>query len=164
MRISHLIGAALLLAGPNASAEIAVIHKWVDGDGVTHYADAAPPDSATPVERIELPSATTPATADAADDYYSIANQWRRMHEERIAIERVRAEREHARAGRGAPQIIQVEINASERRLAVVTRRASSRLRPDPRPRRHPQALPGRDWPVGLHPGRLEPRGGFDPP
>lgn len=165
MRISRNIGVLLLLGGQVALAQAAVIHKWVDADGVTHYSDAPPAASATAVEQIELAAPPARGPNYSQDAYYSIANQWRRMHRERIELEKARA----AQAGnavtpsRGDETIV---IREPESRPVVII---STRRRPGLAPpksaaipeRRHPFAIPGRNWPVGLHPGRNKLRGTF---
>lgn len=82
------------------------VFTWVDGDGVTHFSDAPPgKTSATPgdVETMAMPGGF-PDTADAGEYYYSIANQWQRLQEERserekLALERERLRIEKARTG-----------------------------------------------------------------
>lgn len=91
-----LIVTALLSS--RAAAEDTV-YTWVDGDGVTHFSDAPPGKAgATPgdVETMAMPEGF-PDTADAGEDYYSIANQWRRMKEERSEREERALERERLR-------------------------------------------------------------------
>ena len=164
MRLSQHIGVALLLGGCAALAQASVIHKWVDADGVTHYSDEPPTGDVTGLEQIDLP---TPAIAAhrRASDYYSIANQWRRMHRERIELERARAARagETAGASRGGDTIV-VQLPESRPSVTVLPRHRPRIIAPEvgaPPARRHPLAIPGRDWPVGLHPGRAKLRGGF---
>ncbi len=82
-----------------AQADIA--HKWVDADGVTHYSDEPPADAAAPATAIELPAAGRRATSPG-DDYYSIANQWQRMHQERLERDRIALEKARLRAAREA--------------------------------------------------------------
>lgn len=68
-----------------AAAADGVAYRWVDENGVTHFSDAPPPAESAPqggVESITL-AQDYPAPADPAADYYSIANQWRRLREER---------------------------------------------------------------------------------
>lgn len=99
-----LLGLALACGGLQTVAG-GPVHKWVDDDGVTHYSDEPPQSAATTL--IELPK---PARADSAggsgepqDDYYSISNQWQRMHLERLERERLNLERERIRAARQTP-------------------------------------------------------------
>jgi len=165
MRISQHIGAALLLTGCIAFAQASTIHKWIDADGVTHYSDGAPPASVTDLEQFELPGLPAPVANKSGEDYYSIANQWRRMHRERIELERVRAGRARDPVGH-RPAESSIVPAPESRRSIVVLPRLRQRM-PWPKPaaavtRRHPFAIPRRDWPVGLHPGRDDLRGGFN--
>ena len=164
MRISQIVTVALLLSGFAAPIDAAVVHKWVDADGVTHYSDE-PPAPTTEFERIDLPAAP-PRAAVGDDDYYSIANQWQRMHRERIELERTRVERPRAK-GADSRRIDTIVIQVSESRpsVAILPRHRPGFVAPKVAPpptSRHPFAIPGRDWPVGLHPGRKRLRGGFD--
>lgn len=164
MRISQLVALALVLSGFVASIQAAVVHKWVDANGVTHYSDEPPPGNVTGIEQIELPPAHDPQKTEEA--YYSIANQWRRMYRERIELERVRAERprEDRIVSRGGDTIV-VRMPESRLSVAVLPRHRPGFVAPKPATpptRRQPLAIPGRDWPVGLHPGRMRLRGGFD--
>ncbi len=97
------------------------VHKWVDDDGVTHYSDEAPPSVVTTL--IELPE---PPRADSAgssgepqDDYYSISNQWQRMHQERLERERLNLERERIRVARQAPPAAAKDDDDAVRYLPV---------------------------------------------
>ncbi len=157
-----LIAPLLALAASGSNA--AVIHKWTDADGVTHYSDQPPPAAVTAPERIDLPTAPARA-APRGDDYYSIANQWQRMHRERIELERVRAERsrETGIESRGGDTIV-IEVPESRPSVAILPRHRQVLAAPKSRAApttRHPFAIPGRDWPVGLHPGRNKLRGSF---
>jgi len=91
----RIIFFALLLAGLLAPVRAAVVHKWIDANGVTHYSDKAPPEVQTPVTRIDLPPS---AKADSNNDYHSITNQWARMHRERLERERIELEQARLRA------------------------------------------------------------------
>lgn len=163
MRISQHIGAALLLTGFTAFAQASVVHKWVDADGVTHYSDAPPAGSVTDFEQIELPASPARDAARVDDDYYSIANQWRRMHRERVELERARVERSNDAASRGGDTIV-IQAPESSSPIVLLPRHRPRFVAPKPGSaptKRHPFAIPGRDWPVGLHPGRAHLRGGF---
>jgi len=82
------IGCALFLltVGGGSGARAAEIHKWVDEHGVTHYSDTAPASPEISVTRLDIDSGDVSRGAPAAapDHYYSIANQWQRMNEERL--------------------------------------------------------------------------------
>jgi hypothetical protein len=68
------------------SANAAAIHKWVDSKGITHYSDAGPSSPATSVTRLEISTGNTLETelSTPSDQYYSIANQWQRLQQERL--------------------------------------------------------------------------------
>ncbi len=162
LAVALLAVALLALAAVDGNA--AVAHKWLDTDGVTHYSDAPPPTPTADFERLDLP--TAPSRAAVHDAYYSIANQWRRMHRERIELERVRAEslRDTRVESRGSDTIV-IQVPDSRPSVAILPRHRPGFVSPKaaaPPARRHPLAIPGRDWPVGLNPGRTRLRGGFE--
>jgi len=74
-----------------------VVHQWVDADGVTHFSDQLPATADVVVETSEFPN-EYPQIADVSSDYYSIANQWQRMKQEREDEEKLKIERAKARA------------------------------------------------------------------
>lgn len=167
MRITRQIGAALLLVACAAPAPSSTIHKWVDDDGITHYSDTPPGAPAIEFERIDLPD-TAASTVKRADDYYSIANQWQRMHRERIERERARAERAESvdTAARDGNTIV-IQVLETRSPVAILPRHRPGLIKRNPLKfptRRHPFAIPGRDWPVGLHPGRNDLRARFKAP
>jgi hypothetical protein len=86
--IRHSLRCLLLIVAGGASiyANAATIHKWVDEKGVTHYSDSAPGTTGTTVTQIEIDTrdVAAQATDRGAGDYYSIANQWQRMNQERL--------------------------------------------------------------------------------
>ena len=79
------------------------VHTWMDGDGVRHFSDAPPTDTAADTAQFEI--AEMSANAREGDDYYSISNQWKRIREERLARETLRVERARARA-EAAPTVV----------------------------------------------------------
>ena len=93
------VAIALLLIALSP-ARAGVVHKWIDSDGITHYADAPPVTTTAPVTQIEVPDAR-PA---AANDYYSIINQWRRLHQERLQLERIRLEQARIQSAQDSTQ------------------------------------------------------------
>ena len=107
--------AAACLSLPATAAEV---HKWVDADGVTHYADAPPAAADTTVTRIDVK--VEPSTT-GKDNYYSIANQWARVHRERLQRERIALENARLEAARQAQrtEVVHVEKPAAENRYAV---------------------------------------------
>jgi hypothetical protein len=80
---------AILTSCALLPAYAAGVHKWVDAKGATHYSDEAPTSATAVVTLIKVPT-TRSATADAANDYYSIANQWQRLHKERLEREKIK--------------------------------------------------------------------------
>ena len=99
-----LLGLALACGGPQTAAGGAV-HKWVDDDGVTHYSDEPPQSTVTTLIELQKPTSVDSAGGSGRpqDDYYSISNQWQRMHQERLERERLNLERERIRAARQKP-------------------------------------------------------------
>jgi len=103
------ISAIALVLSIFTPAYAAVVHKWVDSDGITHYSDEIPVSAQTPVTRIELPEAPA-ATGDTASGEYSIANQWRRMHQERIERDKLALEKARQKAQQQqATEVVYVE-------------------------------------------------------
>ena len=100
-------------------ASAAVVHKWIDANGITHYSDAPPPAAAISVTQIDM---TVEEPADGKDDYHSIANQWARMHRERLERERIKLEQERLKASRQAvkTEVVYVEKPATSSRHARV--------------------------------------------
>ncbi len=60
---SRLLAACCLIMSMTAQAEA---YKWVDADGKTHFGDRKP--SATTVETLNLPAASTPSVAPTIND------------------------------------------------------------------------------------------------
>ncbi len=76
-----------------------VVYTWIDDDGVTHFSDAPPGKAGATlgdVESMTMPDGF-PEPTDAGENYYSIANQWQRMQEERAAREELALERKRLR-------------------------------------------------------------------
>ena len=94
------------------------VHKWVDENGVTHYSDEAPINSESEVTLIEFP-ATHKNIVDAEKDYYSISNQWTRVHEERIAREKIKLEKAKVKAAQRPAEPSVVYVNEPEDRYVV---------------------------------------------
>lgn len=86
------------------------VHKWVDEKGVTHYSDKAPTSSTTQITLIEVPAKHTSAI-DVEKDYYSITNQWMRIHEERLEREKIKLERAKLKAVQRPPTPQVVYLN-----------------------------------------------------
>jgi hypothetical protein len=81
-----LLYTLIILAGVHqGGVSAATIHKWVDEKGITHYSDQAP-GPATSVTHFEVNTrgyASSSALRDS-DRFYSIANQWKRINQERL--------------------------------------------------------------------------------
>jgi len=86
MNRSTLLYTLIMLAGVHqGDVSAATIHKWVDEKGITRYSDQAP-GPATRVTRIEVDTrgyASSSALRES-DRFYSIANQWERINQERL--------------------------------------------------------------------------------
>jgi hypothetical protein len=121
------------------SVDAASVYKWVDTNGVTHYSDEAPASSTTQVTLIDIP--TTQSVADNVEsDYYSIANQWARLHEELIKREKLKLEKARQKAAQ-SPQIVYInESNAS--RYVVAYPGFLHRRHYYKKPGHHPAYLP----------------------
>jgi len=91
------------------------VHKWVDENGVTHYSDEAPENIVNEVEQITLP-ATYSRAVGVQDDYYSIANQWMRVHEQRIALEKIKLEKAKQKAALRPVEPPVIVVNETNRR------------------------------------------------
>ena len=74
----------LVLCSMPFCTSAAAIHSWIDADGITHFSDTPLPADVTDATTVEL-NEHYPPLLDAETYYYSIANQWQRMHEERDA-------------------------------------------------------------------------------
>lgn len=85
------------------------VHKWIDENGVTHYSDEAPASPTAQVTLIGFPEAYS-ASANIEDSYYSITNQWMRLHAERLALEKIKLEKAKQKAEQQpiAPQVVYV--------------------------------------------------------
>ncbi len=150
-------GACLL-----APAQADIVHKWVDADGVTHYSDDPPENAATEATAIEVPVPTARET-HPEDDYYSIANQWQRMHQERLARDKIALEQARVRAARESSRRQAETSTSSETRYADRDRgHGYSWYGYGHRPYRpHKRASIPRKYPPGLHPGRNVGLGGY---
>ena len=91
----------MLLCSIGLSVPAATVHRWVDEHGVTHFSDAPPSGDVDDVKTLEL-SDDFPAAPDTRTNYYSIANQWERMREERDEKTRVELQKARIRAEKAA--------------------------------------------------------------
>jgi len=108
-RLINNLTFVLLCSGIFLPVSAAVVHKWVDEKGVTHYSDAAPETPATTVTRIELRD-QMPAKRSVNNDYYSIKSQWQRLHKERLEREKLKLEkaRQEAALRSAEPQVVYI--------------------------------------------------------
>jgi hypothetical protein len=142
-----------------------VVHKWVDEKGITHYSDEAPVSNISEMTQIELP-ADTQVTAGAQGDYYSIANQWERMHKEGLERAKLKLEKDRLKAAKRKDEPDRIYIREpgetryvtfynGYRRYHRPSRRSSSYLN-------HPnKRLMYKAYPPGLHPGRNRGRSSY---
>jgi hypothetical protein len=95
LRLPIVTALTLLACGNWIDANAAAIHKWVDGKGVTHYSDAAPSAPVTGVTQLEISTGniTRTSLSPTSDHYYSIANQWQRLHQERLQQQQLELQR-----------------------------------------------------------------------
>jgi hypothetical protein len=119
-KITILTAAIAFSAFVPASA--GVVHKWIDSDGITHYSDEIPLSVQTPVTQIELPDSTT-ATGNKISGEYSIANQWRRLHQYRIEREKLVLEKARQNAAQQQTrEVVYVEQPRETRYLVTYPR------------------------------------------
>ena len=91
----------LLLCSISCRAVATTIHSWVDDDGVTHFSDGPPAGKIDDTTVVELDD-KFPPVPDTQADYYSIANQWKRMREEREAKDQLSLEKARIRSEQSA--------------------------------------------------------------
>ena len=84
MQIRTIIILIMLQCIISLNIGAAMVHRWVNRDGVTYFSDTAPADGATDPIEFEIKT-HSPAPVNAETNYYSIANQWKRLREERAA-------------------------------------------------------------------------------
>lgn len=158
-------GLTLLMVFVLLPAHAAVVHKWVDDKGVTHYSDQLPEAAKVEVTRIDVRERDSKKNR-LEDNYYSIKNQWQRVRQERLQRDKLKLEqaRQKAAAQASKPQIVYVN-EADDKRYAPVyfgsfyKRHRHGR---NHRKNRHKVGYPGkrphRKFPPGLHPGRFSQR------
>ena len=87
----------------------------------SHYSDEPPPTARSPVTLIDVPESRG---IGQKGDYYSIANQWARMHRERIELDRIRLEQDRLKAAQPAQaartEVVYIEKPAAETRYVVL--------------------------------------------
>lgn len=158
-------GLILLMAGVLLPAHAAVVHKWIDDKGVTHYSDQVPETTKVEVTRIDVRGRVSKKTS-LDDNYYSIKNQWQRVHQERLERDKLKLEQARQKAAVQAtrPQIIYVNEAADKRYVPVFYGSFHNRHKRSRHHRkyRHKVGYSGkrshRRAPPGLHPGRFSQR------
>lgn len=164
MRSTVTLALSLLTGCLLLPVQAAVVHKWIDADGITHYSDTAPGSSTAQVSVIDIPERNRVKT-DVGNDYYSIRNQWRRVYKERLEKQRLELEiaRQKAALAAVTPQV--VYINQSQKKqytsgyLGSFHRRyGRNRLH---KKYKHHHGYPRNRYfrdktPIGLHAGRLK--------
>ena len=151
----------LLMACVLLPAYAAVVHKWVDDKGVTHYSDQAPEASRTEVIRIDVRESDS-QQADLGSHYYSIKNQWQRVHRERLERDKLKLEqaRQKSSVQAARPQVVFINQADDKRYVPVFY---GSFYKRHKRGRHHQKyrhkvgysvKRPHRRAPPGLHAGR----------
>ena len=94
----------------------ASVHKWVDENGVTHFSDQAPDDSVVQVEQFEISNVYKKYNVE--EDYYSISNQWARLHAERLERKKLKLEKAKLKQSQLAatPQVVYLGDEQANRR------------------------------------------------
>lgn len=149
---------SLALACTIAPVSAGVVHKWVDDKGVTHYSDEAPENAKTQSTQIDIPE-PVPSEGKSRDHYYSIANQWARLHKESLEREKLRVQAEQAKASKKV-SVTNVYVEESDRDgYALVYGKPYYRKHYHKKKKRaHNPGYTYRyyqsKYPPGLHPGR----------
>jgi hypothetical protein len=145
----RLLAVLLLVFAWSAAGTAAEVFRWVDEGGVTHFSESPPEQDAQDLQTLEFSDPAPPS--DPENDYYSIANQSKRM-------EAMRAEREKAQAERDLA-MRQLELEAAQNQVQqapphteVITRFA------------YPPSYYPPVWPRPPRPGPYPPGPGHKPP
>ena len=152
----------LLCSGLLLPVSAAVVHKWIDEKGVTHYSDAAPETAVKTVTKIDLGNRKA-AKSSVNNDYYSIKNQWQRLQKERLEQEKLKLEkaRQEAALRSAEPQVVYIN-EPREKQTGVVYQGSFYPRHGHRRSHKKHKHQPGyrNKWyyrggaPVGLHAGR----------
>ena len=156
--VKTLINATISISMVLLPAYAGVVHKWVDEKGITHYSDEAPVSATSATTLIELPGTAQP-TAGAQGDYYSIANQWERMLEERLKRTKLKLEQDRLKVERkkNEPDKIYIRDPDDTRYVTFYDGYGRYHRRPGKSSSylNHPnKRLMYKAYPPGLHPGR----------
>ena len=90
-RFLNILSISALLV-VSAQAHAVTVHTWKDKAGVTHFSDEPGPQGTTS-HQLELGEVNEPAV-NAGEDFYSIANQWKRLKAERDIAKTQRLEKQ----------------------------------------------------------------------
>ena len=146
----------LILAFASTPISASVIHKWVDDQGVTHYSDKAPVAEDVQSTQIELPESDHTG-GKSGDDYYSIANQWARIHQESLEREKLRAQAQQAKASQ-KPAVTNVYVEEKGSNGYALFYRKPYYKKHHYKPKAYNPGYTYRyyqsKYPPGLHPGR----------
>lgn len=150
------LGALLAIAtGPAVAHEI---YKWVDAEGVVHYADEHPENAASVVETLHIPAANPP-DYDPAEAYAAIVAEAERIREELAELRAAREDeiaRERARAAEAKLAELEARVAAAEEAAYAgrgfylpfgLRKHAHFPRGHRPPPRRPPDAGPRPGWP-----------------
>ena len=156
--VKIIINATISISMVLLPAYAGVVHKWVDEKGITHYSDEAPVANISEMMQIESPS-NTQATAGTQGDYYSIANQWERMHKERLERAKLKLEQDRLKAAKRKDKPDRVYVQERDETRYVTFYDGYRRYHRPPRKSspylNHPnKRLMYKAYPPGLHPGR----------
>ncbi len=129
----------------------------------THYSDEAPVAAITQVTKVDVPEPRT-VKGGVDNDYYSIRNQWRRLHHERLEYERLKLEKARLKAVQkmATPQVVYVNESRQPQYVVVYSGSFDRRHRfghHKHNKRHYSRATKGQmrgKFPPGLHPGRLK--------
>jgi len=107
-----IIGLLITISVLTIEVQAQQLYKWVDAQGVTHYAEALPSED---VDHVAFEFTENYQAANPQDDYYSIQNQLKRLQQRRS---QQRAEKQQVAEARAAKQqtteIIYVQASESE--------------------------------------------------
>jgi hypothetical protein len=106
MKTRFTICCATLLLAIGAASDLRAVevYTWVDENGVTHFSDTGPEDSAQPVRKLMLEN---PAPADVDEDVFGVEAQAARMQALRETMEARRSAALEARRQAAQQPVVQ---------------------------------------------------------
>lgn len=126
------LGTAAVLAGP--------VFTWVDPDGVTHFSESPPENTAIKARQIEVEPVPVVGGGGEEDNYYSVVRQLERMQKRRLENERAQTER--------------LQAETAARQAEAADDPAMTQDEPD-------KQLPAIVYPVPVHPVPVRPYPGY---